>query len=111
MSKSWITTHILNLHSGLPASGVEVALINPDNNIVAKTETDEDGRITDWLVAYEPQSGVWSLAFYVEKWFASQQQECFFSDIQLSFKTNTERAHYHVPLLLNQYGYSTYRGS
>jgi len=109
--KSPITTHILDLESGKPAAGVNVKLINPESLCMTQAETDNDGRIMLWPQDFELVNGVWRLAFDVDTWFAKKGKDTFFSEVTLSFKVDAEQPHYHVPLLLNAYGYSTYRGS
>ena len=112
MKKSPITTHILDLHFGKPAADVSVSLFAPDmQEAIAKATTDLDGRILDWPAMFELQPGVWSLEFYIQPWFEQQKRDAFFADIRLNFKVEDLNAHYHVPLLLNEFGYSTYRGS
>lgn len=112
MSKAPITTHILNLSNGKPAAGVKVSVYSPsETNAVATGMTDDDGRIMQWDSAFALSNGVWHLEFATDQWFAEQKQACFFSDVRLSFKVDENEPHYHVPLLLNAFGYSTYRGS
>lgn len=107
--KAPITTHILNLHAGKPAEGVGVTLsfeVSCYQGI-----TDNDGRVAQWDKPIDLQAGVWSITFAVEDWFASQKQNTFFADVVLNFKVESLEQHYHVPLLLNAHGFSTYRGS
>ena len=107
-----ITTHILNLSSGNPVSNLDVTLYekhNPDTIFTASTNV--DGRIVKWNAPVKVFKGVWILTFSTNSWFSQQGQSCFFDDIILSFKVNDVDRDYHVPLLLNAYGYSTYRGS
>lgn len=112
MDKAPITTHILDLQLGKPAAGVKVELYAPDQSeAVATSTTDEDGRIILWPENFELSPGKWTLRFQVEEWFESQKRETFFADVSLSFKVKETSEHYHVPLLLNAFGYSTYRGS
>lgn len=113
MTKAPITTHILNLGSGTPISHINVALFGPEdsNTAIAQASTDSDGRIAVWDKPFELTSGVWQLVFATEEWFKLQGQACFFADVRLAFHVEASQPHYHVPLLLNNYGYSTYRGS
>ncbi|VUD52164.1 5-hydroxyisourate hydrolase [Thalassocella blandensis] len=112
MTKAPITTHILNLSTGKPAAEVSVALYSPTApHPVATGKTDKDGRIMHWDSDIELEDGVWHLEFATEQWFAANEQTCFFANVRLSFNVSASELHYHVPLLLNAFGYSTYRGS
>ena len=106
-----ITTHILDLHSGKPAEGVKVELISPANDIIASSTTNADGRILQWPIEFETITGTWHLRFFTQAWFQDRGEEAFFSDVTLSFNVGGSEPHYHVPLLLNACGFSTYRGS
>lgn len=112
MNKAAITTHVLNLGTGRPAENMLVKLYAPNTeNALCQAYTDADGRIMLWDQNIELQQGVWQLEFATDSWFAERQQNGFFSDVRLAFHVNVNEAHYHVPLLLNNYGYSSYRGS
>lgn len=112
MSKATITTHILNLDSGSPAAAVKVFLFRSDNGqAIACAETDKDGRILQWDKSFELQSGIYRLQFATGDWFTRQGRSSFYPEVQLSFSVANPAEHYHIPLLLNAYGYSTYRGS
>lgn len=110
MQKAAITTHILDLHRGQPATGVRVKLYRAEE-IIANAETDRDGRIQQWDNHFELVPAHWTLEFLLQPWFQQQQEECFFPRATLEFNISDCARHYHVPLLLNQYGYTTYRGS
>ncbi|MGP9822390.1 hydroxyisourate hydrolase [Salinarimonas sp. NSM] len=113
MSKSPITTHILDLGRGLPAAGVDVILERVTTNgteTLASGSTDADGRIMQWFDA--PLSpGHYRLRFATGAWYQARGLETFYPEVSLDFQVSDTDAHYHVPLLLNQWGYSTYRGS
>ena len=111
MTRAAITTHILDLDSGTPAEGVEVNLIHPEGHTIATANTNNNGRIEQWSQHFLLVPGTWQLTFLIEPWFEAKQKDSFFSNITLAFKAREGQAHYHVPLLLNAYGYSTYRGS
>lgn len=94
---------------------------------VFDSTTNSDGRVTEWVAqdrrktleqVFRSNSGFgsevqsWSIKFEVEKYW--QQRgfgECFFGDVEIAFKVRRKDEHYHVPLLLGPYSYSTYRGS
>ena len=112
---SAITTHILDISSGFPAQGVSITLERQtaDNwQIIGKGETDDDGRLRDLLSSDEIlQIGNYRLTFDTETYFARQQIESFYPQVMVAFSVRDAVSHYHVPLLLSPFGYSTYRGS
>jgi 5-hydroxyisourate hydrolase len=112
---SAITTHILDVSKGCPARGVPVTLerqTTTDWEIVGKGETDEDGRLRDLLGSEVIlQAGNYRLVFDTETYFAKQQIEGFYPQVTVAFAVRNAAQHYHVPLLLSPFGYSTYRGS
>jgi len=112
-AKSPITTHILDLGTGQPAAGVAVTLlqVQASNEItIAQGTTDEDGRIMGWFdTPITP--GHYRLTFDTGAWYQARGLDTFFPQVNLDFRVSDPSAHFHVPLLLNQWGYSTYRGS
>ena len=112
MKKAAITTHILNLETGKPAANVRVTLHGPHTDApIATALTDTDGRIMQWENDFELQAGAYLLYFFIGDWYLQQGKNSFYPEIQISFQVVNLQEHYHVPLLLNAYGYSTYRGS
>jgi 5-hydroxyisourate hydrolase len=112
---SAITTHVLDTSRGRPAKGVPVTLeveAAGGWELVGKGTTNADGRIPD-LVAEEItlDAGVYRLIFETATYFAAQGTEGFYPSVTIVFKFDDPAQHYHVPLLLNPFGYSTYRGS
>ncbi len=112
---SAITTHILDVSKGCPAPGVPVFLERQTSlgwEIIGKGATDDDGRLRD-LLASETllQAGNYRLTFDAETYFAKQQIEGFYPQVTIAFTVRDAAQHYHVPLLLSPFGYSTYRGS
>ena len=105
-----ITTHILDLVRGSPAAGVGVRLFAGDR-LVSTGMTDDDGRVTAWQQDYEIAQGRYRLEFDVEPWFSARGENSFYEDVHISFRVTDPSEHYHVPLLLSPFGYSTYRGS
>lgn len=110
MKKAAITTHILNLDTGKPAANVPVTLYRSGAPI-ASAITDTDGRIMQWENEFELQAGNYVLHFAIGDWYAQQGRSSFYPEITISFQVVNQQEYYHVPLLLNAYGYSTYRGS
>jgi 5-hydroxyisourate hydrolase len=112
---SAITTHILDTSRGRPAAGVHVAL---DRRMEAGWQplgvgvTDDDGRLGTLLPPGErPAAGTYRLRFATGEYFAAQGVEGFYPQVTIEFHLRAPEEHHHVPLLLNPFGYSTYRGS
>ena len=112
---SAITTHILDVSSGVPARGVPVALERETTagwKIIGKGVTDNDGRLRDLLASDANLSpGNYRLTFDTGNYFAQQQIEGFYPHVIVVFAVRDAAQHFHVPLLLSPFGYSTYRGS
>ena len=113
---SGITTHILDTSKGKPASGVFVRLEyfsdEQEWHELGRGETDADGRLKNLLPAdKEIAPGEYRLTFEVGDYFSQQSVESFYKQVIVSFVIHDSSQHYHVPLLLNPFGYSTYRGS
>jgi 5-hydroxyisourate hydrolase len=112
---SAITTHILDVSSGRPARGVSVKLERQTSSgweIVGAGQTDDDGRLRDLLASdANVQTGVYRLTFETGAYFAQRQTEGFYPQVTVTFTVDDPAQHYHVPLLLSPFGYSTYRGS
>jgi 5-hydroxyisourate hydrolase len=113
MSVSHVTTHVLDTGSGQPAADVPVTLHMLDGGSwvrIAEAVTDSDGRIKH-LGPERLPSGTYRLAFETGKYFAATGTATFFPEVTLTFSVAEAEAHYHVPLLLSPFAYSTYRGS
>jgi 5-hydroxyisourate hydrolase len=112
---SAITTHILDVSTGSPARGVSVTLERQTTTgweIVGKGKTDDDGRLRDLLDSKAIlQTGNYRLIFDTENYFLQQKIESFYPQVTVAFAVRDAAQHYHVPLLLSPFGYSTYRGS
>jgi 5-hydroxyisourate hydrolase len=107
-----LSTHVLDLARGLPARKLEVALYRvheSGKDEIARASTNEQGRI-DAPFGGELSAGTYELVFQAGAYFSASTQECFYETIPIRF-TLRGQAHYHVPLLLSPWGYSTYRGS
>ncbi len=112
---SGITTHILDVSAGVPARGVSVTLERETSagwEIIGEGETDDDGRLRDLLDADAIlQTGNYRLTFDTGNYFFDRQIDSFYPNVTVAFTVENSREHYHVPLLLSPFGYSTYRGS
>jgi 5-hydroxyisourate hydrolase len=108
---STLSTHVLDTALGKPAQGIKVTLESGDD-LVGSGVTDADGRVRDLHKANAQLSqGSYVLTFYVADYFSKSGRESFFPEIVVSFRIDGGKEHYHVPLLLSPFGYSTYRGS
>jgi 5-hydroxyisourate hydrolase len=111
---SQLTTHILDTTKGKPAAGVTVILFHHKKEEWIEMTTgitNNDGRIPDLLKkGVIMELGAYKLRFETQSYFAKHAIQTFYPFIEISFVVATEE-HYHVPLLLNPFGYSTYRGS
>lgn len=111
---SQITTHVLDTSIGRPGKGIGIKLkkaANGDWRTIAIGITDKDGRIADLLAngrALPP--GDYLLRFDTKTYFQQQKTQGFYPEVFIHF-TTFDQTHYHVPLLINPFGYSTYRGS
>ena len=111
---SQITTHILDTSEGKPAAGVNVVLENYSSGSwkqLSNGITDNDGRVKNLLpLDKKIPRGIYRLIFDTRSYFKSIEVKGFYPSVTIEFEI-TDDSHYHVPLLLNPFGYSTYRGS
>jgi 5-hydroxyisourate hydrolase len=113
-----LSTHVLDATTGQPAAGVQVRLERRSADAwapVGRGRTGPDGRLDgrggDWLPAGEPARGVYRITFASGSYFAEQGTASFYPEITVAFEVSAPDEHYHVPLLLSPFAYSTYRGS
>lgn len=110
---SRVTTHVLDATTGRPAPGIAVTLERRTGSAwpaMATGATDSDGRIADFGPA-DLEPGVYRVTFAVGPYFVDRGQPAFYPEVVIPFTVDDPAAHYHVPLLLSPYAYSTYRGS
>ncbi len=109
---SQITTHVLDTSKGKPAKDLEITLFAQNGNRwkkLASGLTNKDGRIADLLKEGKTvEPGVYKMVFDTAGYF--KNKKTFYPEVSIVFET-FDKSHYHVPLLLNPFGYSTYRGS
>lgn len=114
MSKSPITTHVLDTATGLPAQGIKIELselVDDGFRLLDTGVTNDDGRIGTLLAGQKLAVGTYRMHFSLSEYFAKQQQKGFYPYADIVFEVSDSDSHYHIPLLLSPYGYSTYRGS
>lgn len=107
---STVSTHVLDSARGRPASDVDVRLEAADGDRLAVARTDADGRVG----AFGPdrlEAGTYRLVFDTAGYFAATGQASFYPEVVIAFSVADSAEHYHVPLLLAPFAYSTYRGS
>lgn len=106
---SHVTTHVLDAAQGIPAAGIPVVLLTSDGIILDTAATDPDGRVgTLGPEILDP--GVYRLVFDTSEYFELSNQRSFYPRITIDFVVE-DASHYHVPVLLSPFAYSTYRGS
>lgn len=116
MSTSPITTHVLDTSRGRPAQGVAVTLERLSDTgeatLLARGTTDADGRLRDLLPPEpRPQAGAYRITFDTGAYYRALGVEGFYPSVAITFVVRAPEEHHHVPLLLNPFGFSTYRGS
>lgn len=110
-----LSVHVLNLQDGLPSPGVNVTLEKQNGQDWSKLNTgitNEQGRVT----ALYPENkvlekGTYRVTFKTGDWFKEHQSATFFPEVPVIFEADGSVPHYHIPLLLSPYGFSTYRGN
>jgi 5-hydroxyisourate hydrolase len=112
---SHITTHVLDISLGRPAANVSVILEmrsgRGDWVEAARGTTDADGRLREWAAAKTLPAGIYRLTFDTRAYFAGRKVASFYPQVVIMFEVQDAQEHYHIPLLLSPFGYSTYRGS
>ncbi|MED4228381.1 hydroxyisourate hydrolase [Neobacillus cucumis] len=116
---SGLTTHILDLTHGLPASNVTIELYSVSNAgryLLKTTVTNADGRLDQPLLSgEETKVGTYELVFHIGDYFRSKNltlpDPLFLDIVPVRFGISNIESHYHVPLLVSPYGYQIYRGS
>jgi 5-hydroxyisourate hydrolase len=107
---SYVTAHVLDAAAGLPAAGLAVHLEDGTGALLATAVTDDDGRVGD-LGPDTLAPGVYRVVFATGPFFEARGTAHFHPEVVVAFRTDADQRHYHVPLLLSPYAYTTYRGS
>ena len=114
-----ITSHILDTSIGKPAQGVLISLMQQQGDnwpLLGSAETNADGRVADFtgssgMASDVLPAGIYKLTFYLTQYYEQTKRSSFYPQVDITFEIEGDGQHYHVPLLLNPFGYSTYRGS
>ncbi|XP_072744838.1 5-hydroxyisourate hydrolase-like isoform X2 [Anoplolepis gracilipes] len=115
-AKLSITTHVLDTSRGLPADGLTVCLYKFENDkwiLLKESITESNGRCADLLQDQQGNSmaGTFKLEFRVNDYFRRNAISSIYPKIEVMFDVQNPHEHYHIPLLLNPFGFTTYRGS
>ncbi|CDH51278.1 5-hydroxyisourate hydrolase-like [Lichtheimia corymbifera JMRC:FSU:9682] len=116
MSKSPITCHVLVASVGKPGEHVRVKIEKEGAagafSVLSTAETNDDGRCPNLLPSdYKVEKGVYRVTFETKEFFARKGEKCFYPYVQIVFEIEHPEQHYHIPLLISPYSYTTYRGS
>jgi len=111
-----ISSHVLDTSSGLPAAGISITFERLNNEtqnweFVIRKEANSDGRASGFVTWEQFEPVVYKMKFDIKEYFQSKNISTFYPYAEVVFEIKDTKAHYHVPLLLSPYGYSTYRGS
>lgn len=107
---SFLSAHVLDTTAGTPARGIELTLADDTGEQIATAVTDADGRASD-LGPETLDPGIHRITFATGAYFAARGQATFFPRVTVDFTVESGQEHYHVPLLLSPFAFSTYRGS
>jgi len=109
-----ITTHVLDTAAGRPGKAIAIELERAGDTgwqPIGAGTTDDDGRLRTLTPAGPVAAGTYRLRFHTGAYLTAHHQAGFFPVVEIQFTVVDGTQHYHVPLLLSPYGYSTYRGS
>lgn len=104
-----VSTHVLDTVTGRPAPGMAVTLERVGEGLpetLTSTSTDDDGRVADLLGGNRLRTGVFRLTFNTAAY-----GNAFYPEVTITFRVSDADQHHHIPLLLSEFGYTTYRGS
>jgi 5-hydroxyisourate hydrolase len=111
---SGITTHVLDTSLGRPVAGVAVTLALRERDAwreLGRANTDSDGRVREFSPPDALVAGAYQLVFETNEYFRAGGKSAFYERVTLEFVVADPAQHYHIPLLLSPFGYTTYRGS
>lgn len=111
---SQITTHVLDTARGVPAAGIAITLSELADNqwrTIGSGITNSDGRLPELSPTGPMPAGTYRMRFDTQDYLEQQTGDAFYPYAEVVFRIDGDGQHYHIPLLLSPYGYSTYRGS
>lgn len=115
MAGGKLTTHVLDTSAGKPGAGLRIdlyRLAGEDRTAIKTVHTNADGRCDEpLLTGGDFGAGEYELVFHVGDYFKGQPSPAFLDKVPVRFGVSSAGQHYHVPLLISPFGYSTYRGS
>lgn len=103
-----LSSHVLDTTNGKPVAGMSLTLYLPDGTSVEGV-TDSDGRCKEWGTQFT--AGIYTLRFHCQQYLLNTHGKSFYPHIDITFELETQGGHYHVPLLISPFGFSSYRGS
>jgi len=113
-----VSSLVLDTTSGLPAKGIKVEMHRKkqDNEEeswckVAEKVTNDDGKASGFTDDEDFEVGVYRMIFHTEEYFTKDNVETFYPHVEIVFYVKDPKAHFHIPLLLTPFGFTTYRGS
>lgn len=107
-----LSSHVLDTTLGKPAKGIALTLTLPDGSTLSG-ETDNDGRFKNWGLVDNSgfPAGIYNLRFHCKSYLIENHGSSFYPHIDITFELTENGGHYHVPLLISPFGFSSYRGS
>ncbi|MCB9676644.1 MAG: hydroxyisourate hydrolase [Alphaproteobacteria bacterium] len=109
-----LTSHVLDTAIGRPARGIAVIVERRNGDtwgLLARGVTNDDGRVPNLLAEGALDAGTYRVTFLTGPYLEAQGGTAFYPHVEIVFRVDAPDEHYHIPLLLSPYGYSTYRGS
>ncbi|MBU3003571.1 hydroxyisourate hydrolase [Paraglaciecola arctica] len=104
-----LSSHVLDTTLGKPAANMKLQLTTHDGQVI-EAQTDDDGRCNNWS-DFNFVAGQYCLRFYTKEYLLSYHKEAFYPFVDVHFELIENGGHYHVPLLISPFGFSSYRGS
>ena len=104
-----LSSHVLDTTLGRPAANMQLSLTTPQGVVVSAT-TNQDGRCNDWQNTVF-SAGIYQLRFHTKDYLLAHHPAAFYPYVDIHFELSENGGHYHVPLLISPYGFSSYRGS
>ena len=104
-----LSSHVLDTTLGQPAANMQLSLTTPQGKVISAT-TNQDGRCNDWQNTVF-SAGIYQLRFFTKDYLLAHHSAAFYPFVDIHFELSENGGHYHVPLLISPYGFSSYRGS